>query len=315
MTSNHFDLPPIVAILGPTAVGKSELAMGLALRFEGEIISADSRQVYRHLNIGTAKPSQAERRQVCHHLIDIVDLDARYTVVDFVTDARAVLRDISGRGRVAFVVGGTGHYARALLQSQSIPAVPPDEARRSEMTREVERRGAGAALARIRNADPATAERLDPSNVRRITRALEILSATGLPVPRSNLNPLPSLVMGLDMDRSALYERADNRVDRQVQAGLVEETSSILNMGFSPENPLLKGLGYSQIVQHLIQDIPLEQAIRSYKYATHGLIRKQLTWFRAEPRLQWVDASRSGLLQHTARLVDAYLGRKPAKAQ
>lgn len=306
-------LPPIVAILGPTAVGKSGLATTLAARLDAEIISADSRQVYRYLDIGTCKPSLLDRQTIPHHLLDMVDPDQSYTVADFVDDATSALRSIAERGKIALVVGGTGHYARALLDGTSIPRVEPDETRRRRLEAEVEKEGGLAAIGRIATVDPNTADRLHPSNIRRVVRALEIIEESGEPVPAQRHRPLPALVIGLTMDRQKLYARADARAERQVQDGLVAETERVLSMGFSPELPVLQGLGYKQMIDHLRGLLSLPEALSKYRYATHRLIRRQMTWFRAEPRITWLDAQSADLQSQAMSEIERHLSSEAQK--
>lgn len=286
-------LPPIIAILGPTGSGKSSLAMNLVAEFGGEIISADSRQVYRLLDIGTEKPTKAQRAAVAHHCVDLIDPDRSYTVVDFQRDATSALAGIAARGKTAFVVGGTGQYARALLQGMTFPSAP-EGAVRTEVEAEVRERGLAWAVAEIERIDPATLRRLDVSNCRRVTRALEIIRRSGLPIPAVQTNPLPALVIGLRQQRDRLYERLDNRVESQMEAGLAAETRRILALGYSPELPVLRGLAYGQMIRYLSGALTREQAVGAYKTATRRLARRQMTWFRKEPGLQWHDVNLPG---------------------
>jgi len=302
------ELPPIVAILGPTGVGKSGLAMRLAAEFGGEIVCADSRQVYRRLDIGTEKPSASDRRAIRHHVIDMVDPDASYSVVDFCRDGRRALGEIGGRLATAFLVGGSGYYARSLLQGVSFPAVDSDAESRSSIEAEVRRIGAGAARVEISEIDPASAERVAPANPRRIARALEVTRKTKRPIPALDREPLRALVIGLAQDRSRLYQRLDRRVDEQVAKGLVEEARAILDMGYKAELPVLTGLAYSQMIKHLTGQWSLEEAIEAYKYATHKLVRRQMTWFGKEPRMQWLDVDAPDFTARVTDLVGAYVG-------
>lgn len=300
-------LPPIVAILGPTAVGKSYLAMELAERFRGGIISADSRQVYKLLDIGTAKPTREQQKLIRHHVLDRVWPDGRYTVANFVEDGRAALSGIAARDGVAFVVGGTGHYARTLLQGLTIPRIEPDPARRTRIEQRVEAMGIDQALSEIREVDSVTADRLDRRNVRRVVRAIEIIEATGAPVPETRQRPIPALVIGLWLSRSTIYRTADARVRRQFAGGLIDETEQVLDLGYDPCLPVLAGLAYKQAVDYLTDRVSRDQAIEDYVHATHRLIRRQETWFRAEPRIEWLEATRPGLRSNALRMVTEYL--------
>ncbi|HEV3310204.1 MAG TPA: tRNA (adenosine(37)-N6)-dimethylallyltransferase MiaA [Chloroflexota bacterium] len=299
--------PPIVAMLGPTGVGKSAFAMELVGEYGGEIISADSRQVYRYLDIGTDKPSPEERVAVRHHAVDVVLPDQRYTVVDFRRDASQALVEIGGREGVAVVVGGTGQYAQSFLEGASIPVSHRDETTRARLERHVATVGTGEAMAEIAALDPATAERIDANNPRRVVRALEILHSTGAPIPPIQRQPLPALVLALRMDRTRHYELIDARVERQVASGLVEETQRVLGMGFSAELPVLSGLAYGSMIRHIDGELSLEAAIQEYKFATHSLVRRQMTWFRKQPRVQWFDAGDSDSMSAARRAVAEYL--------
>jgi tRNA dimethylallyltransferase len=300
---------PLVAIVGPTGVGKSALAMELAAEFPAEIISADSRQVYRYLDIGTDKPSIEQRTAVRHHLVDIVLPSERYTVVDFHRHATEAVHAIWSAKRIPFVVGGSGHYIRTLLEGLTYPVLEPDPDRQREAERFIETAGLQAAITEIARTDPATAARLDPDNSRRVQRALEIIKATGAPIGPADRNPLPAIVLGLDMDRKALYQKIDARVDRQIESGLAEETRSVLAMGFSPSLPVLSGLAYGQMMRHLTGELTLAQAAQQYKYVTHRLVRKHTTWFRKEPRVEWLDALNPDLVAEAGRRIREYLSR------
>ena len=295
----------MVAIVGPTGVGKSALAMALASRFQSEIICADSRQVYRYLDIGTEKPSAEDRARVPHHLLDLVLPDQRYSVVDFVRDASHVVANIPA-DKVAIIAGGSGYYVRSLLQGRSY-AVPDSESNLSAIEAQLAADGAEAALAEIAAVDPHTATRLDTANLRRVARALDIIRQTGLPVPALTHNPMPALVIGLNRSRPVLYARLDERVEKQIAAGLVEETRQVLNLGFSSDLPVLRGLAYGQMMKFLEGEWTLADASQAYKYATHGLVRRQLTWFRKEPGIIWLDVDDSRLVDRATRLVEDHL--------
>jgi tRNA dimethylallyltransferase len=298
---------PIIALVGPTAVGKSALAFALAKEFDAEIVSADSRQVYRYLDIGTAKPSWEERQMVPHHVIDIVDPDDTYSVARFQQDAQRALEDIAARGKVIFVVGGTGYYLRALLDRITIPAVPPDPKLRARLEAELRAKGIDALLARLEALDPQTASRIDRANPRRIIRALEVIESAGAPIPPLRQDPLPALWLGLTMDRARLYEIANRRVEAQVAAGLIEETRRVLAMGYSLDLPALNSLAYREMGQYLRGKLTREEAIEAYKHSTHHLIRRQLTWFRADERIIWLDATHGLPVQEARERIVAYL--------
>lgn len=284
--------PPLVVIVGPTAVGKSALAHKLARTFGGAIVSADSRQIYRYMDIGTAKPSPAEQESVRHHMIDLISPDETYSAQRFRVDANRVMRRLAAANVPAFVAGGTGFYLRALLDGVMIPNVPPNHLFREELRRLVEVEGAGALHDRLREQDPSSANRIHPNNVPRLIRALEIVQGLGGPVPVPDLGIRASaLYVGLTRNRDTLYALADHRVIQQIQAGLVEETRLLLAMRYSPKLPALQGFGYKQMVSYLQGEVALSEAASSYQAATRAYIRRQMTWFRADSRIQWLDAA------------------------
>jgi tRNA dimethylallyltransferase len=281
--------------------------MSLARSLGAEIVGADSRQIYRLLDIGTDKPSIEDRAAIPHHLVDIVLPDEPYTVADFHRDATAALASIWARERPVLVVGGSGFYLRAVLEGLRFPPRATDPSVRTDISRELDRVGVEAAMAEIARVDPRTAARLTPKNRRRVERALEIIRVTGAPVPESEIHPLPALILGLDMERRDLYCRTDKRVDLQMERGLVEETQGLLSMGYSTSLPVLSGLGYGQMVQFLAGSLALDEAVQRYKNATHALIRRQLTWFRRDPRITWLDAAGDTLYRDAMDLVERYL--------
>jgi tRNA dimethylallyltransferase len=283
--------PKIVCVVGPTAVGKSRLALHLAKSLGGEILSADSRQVYRYMDIGTDKPSPIERASVRHHLIDVVSPAERYSAQRFAAEARAVLRRLGHLGVPAIVAGGTGFYFRTLLDAPGLPRVAPDPELRARLYGEADERSGSALHARLAQSDPASAARIHPNNLPRLIRALEIVESTGRPVPpMPNSDPVPALWIGVDMDRDRLRVIADDRIRRQVERGLLEETRLLLAMGFDPSLPALQGFGYREMVQVLRGALSLEAATRLYQAATHRYIRRQLTWFRPDRRIHWLPA-------------------------
>ena len=220
---------PLVAIVGPTAVGKSELAVRLAQRFDGEIVNADSRHVYRGLDLGTAKPTPAERAQVAHHLVDVVDLTETYSLALYLDEANRAIRDIHSRGRLPLLVGGTGQYVWALLEGFRAPHVPPNAALRGQLEAQARDEGHDALWARLREVDPASADRIDARNVRRVVRALEVTMESGVPFSQARSRerpPFRSLVIGLTLERAELYRRIDARVDSMIMAGWPGEVAT-----------------------------------------------------------------------------------------
>ncbi|MDW8099057.1 MAG: tRNA (adenosine(37)-N6)-dimethylallyltransferase MiaA [Anaerolineae bacterium] len=289
--------PPLVAIIGPTAVGKTALSIELALAINGEIVSADSRQIYRYMDIGTAKPTPAERARVPHHLLDVVDPDQPMTLAEYQRLAYAAIEDIHRRGRVPLLVGGTGLYVRAVLEGLRIPEVPPDPKLRARLEAEARALGAEALHARLAALDPVAAARVDPRNVRRVIRALEVCLHAGRPISElQEAAPPPYRILriGLTRPRRELYARIDARVDAMIAAGLMEEVRSLLARGYGPELPAMSGLGYRQICRYLAGEQTLEEAIREIKRKTRRFVHQQQTWFRPDdPRIHWFDLSQT----------------------
>jgi tRNA dimethylallyltransferase len=304
----------LVAIVGPTAVGKTALSLALAGEFCGEIISADSRQIYRRMDIGTAKVTGAERAQAPHHLIDIADPDETVTLGQYRTLAAAALEETWEREHLPLVVGGSGLYVRALLEGWTVPEVPPNEELRQALYLEVQQQGEQLLHRWLSALDPEAAERIDGRNVRRVIRALEVTLETGVPITQLQRRIDPgytALWLGLTLSRDALYRRIDARVDRMVSAGLVDEVACLLASGYGEHLPAMSGLGYRQVVAFLAGRITLEEAIEQVKYQTHQFVRQQYNWFRlSDPRIHWLDAS--GDVTEQARcLVHSFLVDAP----
>jgi tRNA dimethylallyltransferase len=275
-------------------VGKTRLALRLAGELGAEIVSADSRQVYRGMDIGTDKPAAEERQRVPHHLIDIVGPDEKLTLARYQDMAYAAIDDVLARGRVPLLVGGTGLYIKAVVEGWGIPRVKPNEALRAELYREAEVKGREVLHARLRQVDPVAAEKIDSRNVRRVVRALEVYLETGRPISelqRRKPPPYRILQIGLTMDRAALYQRIDQRVDRMIERGLVEEVRGLVEQGYGYELPAMSGLGYRQVGCYLRGEISLEEAIRLIKRDTRRFVRQQYNWFRLEDEgICWFQA-------------------------
>ena len=304
-------LPPLVAVVGPTAIGKTALGIHLARAFEGEILSADSRQFYRRMEIGTAKPTREELEQAPHHLVDVADPDETVGLAQFLRLARQTLQQITARGRLPLVVGGTGQYVRALLEGWQVPEVPPDPDLRARLEREAEQ-DPDAVWQRLVALDPAVPDFIDPRNVRRVVRALEVSLKTGQPfsvLRRRTPPPYRILRIGLTMDREALYARADARVDAMIRAGLLDEVRDLLASGYGWELPALSGLGYAQFKPFFAGQASLADVIERIKFDTHDFIRRQYTWFRLnDPAIRWYQADAPDLQPRTTDAVRSHLG-------
>jgi tRNA dimethylallyltransferase len=290
--------PLLLAVVGPTAVGKTAISLQLAAALDGEIVSADSRQIYRGLDIGTDKASPAQQAQVPHHLLDVVDPDQVLTLAEYQRMAYAAIDDIHGSGRLPLLVGGTGLYVRAVLEGLGIPEAPPDEALRAELESYAAEQGALALHARLAALDPVAAGRIDYRNVRRVVRALEVCLLTGQPISQLQAAAPPPycvLRIGLTRPRDALYARIDQRVDEMLARGLLAETQRLLDLGYSPHLPALTGLGYRQMIQYLLGETSYDEAVAAIKQQTRRFVRQQHTWFRLDdPRIAWFDLEKVG---------------------
>lgn len=298
-------IAPIIAVVGPTASGKTGWGLELAEAFDGEIVGADSRQVYRRLEIGTAKPTAAERARVPYHCIDHIEPGERYHLGQFRRDALAALTAIRARGRRAVVVGGTGQYVWALLEGWDVPEVAPDAAFRRSMEERAAEEGAGALHAELATVDAVAAAAIQPGNVRRVIRALEVHRATGRPIStwHATRDPLAVVIVGPRVSREVLDQRIDDRVRRMFAAGLVAETEALLAAGLAPDAPGLESIGYREVVRHLAGECSLEEAVEQSQQATRRLARRQEKWFRADDeRIQWCDSVEEARSEVSVRL-------------
>ena len=301
--------PRLVAILGPTAVGKTGLGIDLALRFGGEVVNADSRYLYRGFDIGVAKPTDAEMRGVPHHLVDILPPDGEMSLAVYQDLANAAIRDVLSRGRLPFLVGGTPLYANAVLEGWRIPRVPPDPAIRARLEHEAERDGLPALAERLREVDPAAFAR-SGANLRRVIRALEVWEVSGVPMSaQEGKGPRPyrTLELGLTRDRAALHAAIDDRIREQLAAGLAEEVRGLLAAGVAPDAPAMGSIGYRQLLPHLAGEEPPEEAVAAIARDTRRYVRHQETWLRRNPRLVPLDTGRPGWRERAAGLVGAFL--------
>ena len=286
----------VLVIVGPTGVGKSDLAVWLGQQFEVEVISADSRQVYRYMDIGTAKPTSDERAALRHHLIDIVDPDEELTLAHYKRLAAQAIDDVWARGKLPLLVGGTGLYVRAVLEGWTVPEVPPDKTLRRRLCEQARDLGHAALHASLAAVDPVAAQRIDSRNVRRVVRALEVYHHTGVPISQLQRKQPPgyrSLRIGLTMPRPALYERIDARIGRMMAQGLVREVRWLVAHGYDYELPAMSGLGYRQIGQYLRGEVTLAEAEALIKRHTRRLVRQQYNWFRPDDQtIHWLDMTR-----------------------
>jgi tRNA dimethylallyltransferase len=315
-------LPPkekLVVIVGPTAVGKTELSLELAEQFDGEIISGDSMQVYRGMDIGTAKATPEERARVPHHLIDIIDPDEEYSVALFQEAATRLITEINARGKLPFIVGGTGLYIESVTHRFQFAQAEQDPELRSRLQRLAETEGVEALHRRLAAIDPLTAERLHPNDVKRVIRALEIYELTGTKMSdfqhRAQQSPYDLLMIGLTMDRQVLYERINQRVDKMLEAGLVEEVRRLLDQGYGSALTSMQGLGYKELIPYLYGEITLEKAVNDIKQRTRHFAKRQLSWFRRMSEVQWFDltdpAERPKIVQTIKQILAGKFHRLP----
>lgn len=294
MLGNPTEQPPLLVLVGPTAVGKTKLSFVLAEQYGCEIISGDSMQVYRGMDIGTAKATPEERKRIPHHLIDIRDPQEAFSVSDFQQLAREKIAEIHSRGKLPFIVGGTGLYIESVIYDFQFSEAGVDETFRRKQHEYAAVHGSGALHKRLNEIDPETADRLHPNDLRRIIRALEVHHLTGMPMShysaKQTKQPLyNACILGLTMERKKLYERIELRVDEMMEQGLVEEVESLLRQGCTREMVSMQGLGYKEIADYLQGDYDLTEAVRLLKQSTRRFAKRQLSWFRRMQDIHWVD--------------------------
>lgn len=292
MTRN--DKPKLLVLLGPTAVGKTKLSIELARSLSCEIISGDSMQVYRGMDIGTAKITVEEMGGIPHHLIDVLDPGEPFSVALFQEWCRKLIPEIAGRGRLPFIVGGTGLYIESVCYEFQFTEAGADEAFRAQQQAYADAYGAAALHARLADLDPRSAARLHPNDVRRVIRALEVVHLTGETLSsqlekQQKQSPYELCLIGLTMDRQMLYNRIERRIDEMLRLGLVEEVRGLLLKGYSRDAVSMQGLGYKEIVEHLVDGVPLEAAVEKLKRDTRRFAKRQLSWFRHMKDIAWID--------------------------
>lgn len=303
-------LQPLIVILGPTAVGKTESSIQLAERFNGEIVSSDSRLFYIGMDIGTAKPTRAQRSRVPHHLIDIATPDQPWSLALFQNEAQRVIQDILSRGHLPFLVGGTGQYIQAVIQGWQVPTVKPDPNMRrilEDWAIEITPLGLHNRLAAI---DPQAAQAIDPYNLRRTIRALEVIFSTGriFSAQRQRFqSPYNLLQFGLTRPRDELYARVDQRIQGMVESDLVSEVQKLLSQGYSSDLPTMTAIGYREIIQYLQGEITLDEAIVLMKRRTRIFVRRQANWFKAnDPDIHWFRMT-EGTVNEITRVIQDWL--------
>lgn len=299
----------LVAIVGPTAIGKSDLAVDLAQAIDAEVVGADSRQVYRYVDIGTAKPRPEQRALIPHHLIDVIEPDEVFSVACYQQMAYESIEDIHSRGRLPLLVGGSGLYVQSVVSGFRIPRVAPDPDFRRSLEARAEGEGHAGLYAELQRVDPEAAARIDGRNVRRVIRALEVCRTSGQRFSQlQEREPrYRTLTMGLTTSREELYRRIDERVDDMMRRGLVEEVRGLLDRGYSPDLPALSGLGYKQIGEYLRGEAALDDVVQRIKHETHRFARHQYAWFRlSDQSIHWFEV-RNGVGRQVRELVRRHL--------
>ena len=321
----------VLVVAGPTAVGKSEFGLKAARQLRGEIVNADSRQVYKGLDVGTAKPTKSELRTVRHHLVDILDPDEDYSLAIFLSFASKAITDISDRGLLPVVVGGSSQYVFALMEGWNPPRIPPNSKLRSELEKRAESEGYKRLYSDLVEINPEAASDIDPRNVRRVIRALEVIreqpkqsasqseqesdhhqsriaSQTTMQTKTANVaseqTSHRTLSIGLTLPRQELYNRIDVRVDRMMELGWLTEVEVLLTNGYEPKLSSMSSIGYQELASHITDDLKLSEAVRRIKSRTHRLARSQYVWLRRAHWLEWFDSNEEGLIKAMDRVGD-----------
>jgi len=305
------DKTPVLCIVGPTASGKTALSIRLAHALGGEIVSMDSMQIYRRMNIGTAKTTMMERDGVPHHLIDIVEPTENYTVAQYAQAADMVIHSIHAQGHLPMIVGGTGFYLRALTDGLSLGGIKSDPALRESLVREAaEPDGKRRLHDRLCAIDPISAKKLHENDIQRVSRAIEVFELTGIPISNQQRQvperPYRFCILGTDWDRTQLYARVNARVDDMFRRGLLDEVQSLLNEGIPPGAQAMQGIGYKEIVPVIQGAVTLEDVVVRLKQNTRHYAKRQWTWFRAEERVQWLDMSQQKSNDQALRIAEAF---------
>lgn len=301
---------PVVAIVGPTGVGKTELSLKIAGQLNSEIVSVDSRQIYKGMDIGTAKPTNIELDKVPHHLIDVVEATEGFSLATYLEISRVVIKDIQNNGKLAILVGGSGQYMWALLEGWITPAVVPNIKYREELISIARSEGVQALHSRLAKVDPKAALSIDPRNERRLVRAMEVFHETGVQWSKQSrraANPYRALIIGLTLSRQELYRRIDERVEAMIKDGLVEEVLKLRNGGLSPGHPSMSSVGYRELTLYIDGAVTLDEAIRNIKTNTHRFARRQYTWFRlSDSRINWIEADED-VESHALGLLERFM--------
>ena len=314
LSETQVRLKPVVVLVGPTAVGKTRVAVEVAKAFETEVLTADSRQVYRGMDVGTDKPVPEERQGVPHRLIDLVNPEESFNTGLYRRQALDEIERLYRDRRLPLVVGGTGLYVRTLLKGLC-EAPPADPIVRAALRQEAKGQGHDRLFARLVAVDPVAAARLHPRDESKVIRALEVYQLSGRRMSEFQQEhgfaerPFSALIIGLNRDRNALYRRIEERIDWQLAHGLIEETKQLLAQGYQRDSAAMKGLGYRHVAEHLAGEYDVAEMVRRFKLDTRHFSKRQMTWFRKEPGIQWLTIEESESAQHTAELVGRQVDR------
>lgn len=306
---------PLLVIVGPTAVGKTEISIEVARNLDCEIISADSMQIYRFMDIGTAKPSKDEQKGIRHHMIDIVNPDEEFSVADFQAMAKLCIKKINDRHKIPLLSGGTGLYVNAVCYNYTFSKSEKDEVLRLHLKKQAQLYGNEFLYEKLKKLDPDAAIKIHPNNLRRIIRALEVCIKTGTPfssyekMTKSQKSPYNLFMFGLTMPREELYHRIEKRVKRMIESGLVEEVQKLLSMGYSRDLNSMQGLGYRQIIEYLDGKISFEEAVYKISRDTRHYAKRQFTWFIRDKNIVWMDVSKEGKKKIIENIIKSVEGK------
>ena len=290
---------PIVVVAGPTASGKTALAINIAKKYNGEIVNADSMQIYKFMDIGTAKPTKEEQREAKHHLLDFVEPDCEFSVADYTELAHKVIADIYKRGKLPIICGGTGLYINSVIDDITFGEVKTDNDMREDLGNIAKEQGVEVLMDMLSEFDEESAKTIHPNNLRRVIRAIEFYKLTGVPISKhkemtkqiqSRYNPL---MLVIEHDREKLYERINLRVDMMLEDGLIDEVKSLLKKGYTKDMNSMKGIGYKEIISYLEGDCSIEEAIDAVKLGSRHYAKRQMTWFRRDERVNYIDAQQN----------------------
>ncbi len=299
-------------LIGPTAIGKTDLSIRLAGHLNGEIISADSMQIYRHMNIGTAKISEKEMKGIPHYLVDIVYPDEEYSVADYKNQAVEIIKDINSRGKTALLVGGTGLYINSLVYDLNFSRAAANDDIRMKYEALADRYGNEYLHSELMKIDSVSANKIKLGDRKRLIRAIEVYEVTGKKMSDQNMNfrkeseDFNLIMLGLNMDRTKLYERINSRVDKMLEDGLVDEVAKLLEMGYHKNLTSLQGIGYKEIIMYMEGQISLDEAIEKIKRGTRNYAKRQLTWFKRDRRIKWFDIDKFSDIEDLLESILAY---------